>query len=303
MGGCCGSLVSLDKNLDGQVVIITGANTGIGLETARALAHCGATLVLACRSLQRTQPILTELQKQYGEKKILFIPLDLTDLASVKSFVTAFLEKFTRLDILINNAGVMAIPERQETRQGFEMQFGTNHIGHFALTAGLLRVLKSTPNSRVVCVSSMAHKSMCMLSGSGRIHFDNINFVKNYDPWVVYSQSKLANVMFAKELNRRFESENVSCKVVSLHPGVVATELQRHQGCCMNCLKCCFISPVQGAQTTLHCALLDFDKLKGGAYFSSCQEESSSNESNNEQHQKQLWTLTEDLIKEAKFEF
>ncbi len=155
-----------DKNLEGQIVIVTGANTGIGLETVRKLAACHATIVLACRSYERTLPIFEELQRTYGTDKAYFIEVDLSDLDSVQQFVKSFKQQFKQLNILINNAGLI-VDQRKLSKQGFELTLASNHIGHFALTKGLLDILANTPQSRVIAISSSGHHKMPMMAGTG----------------------------------------------------------------------------------------------------------------------------------------
>ena len=204
----------------GKVVIITGANSGLGLEATRALAEKGAHVVMACRDTNKGWAAMAPILDANPAAALEVMPLNLADLNSVRAFTEAFSNKHDRLDILMNNAGVMALPKRWETADGFEMQFGTNHLGHFALTSLLLDHLLSTPSSRVVTVSSNAHKI-------GRIQFDNLNAEKSYSQWGAYGQSKLANLLFAYELQRRFDESDVDTISVAAHPGYAATNLQR----------------------------------------------------------------------------
>ena len=157
----------INTGIDGKVVIVTGANSGIGYEAVRALAHKGATVMMACRNTQKGAAAAQVIKNEKPKGVVKVMQLDLADLSSVKQFVHAFRAEHTQLDLLINNAGVMAIPYKK-TVDGFEMQFGTNHLGHFALTGLLIDLLVSTPNSRVVTVSSFVHNS-------GEINFDDLN--------------------------------------------------------------------------------------------------------------------------------
>jgi NAD(P)-dependent dehydrogenase (short-subunit alcohol dehydrogenase family) len=202
----------------GRVVIVTGGNSGIGYEAALALAGKNAQIVLAARVMDKGEAAARSIREKYLQADVAVMELDLADLKSVRNFVQAFLAKHKRLDILINNAGVMAIPKRK-TVDGFEMQFGTNHLGHFALTGLLLPILKATPNARIVTVSSGVHVS-------GDIHFDDLQWEKKYDRWGAYAQSKLANLLFAYELQRRLSAIGSSLISVGCHPGYAATNLQ-----------------------------------------------------------------------------
>ena len=208
---------------EGRTAIITGANSGIGFEAARVLARKGGRIVLASRNpeknLQARQVILAETP----DARLYTMNLDLADLASIHTFSQEFLEDHNRLDLLINNAGVMALPERRETSDGFEMQFGTNHLGHFALTGLLSEVLIQTPGARVVTISSGAHRF-------GRMNFDDLNSRSSYSRWGAYGQSKLANLLFAFELQRRFEAAGLDVLSVAAHPGYAATNLQSTTG-------------------------------------------------------------------------
>lgn len=201
-----------------RVVIVTGGNSGIGYEAALALAGKNAQVILTARSTDRGNAAARSIREKYPQANVVVMQLDLADLKSVRNFVQAFLAKYKRLDILINNAGVMALPKRK-TADGFEMQFGTNHLGHFALTGLLLPILKATPNGRIVTVSSGVHVS-------GDIHFDDLQWEKSYERWSAYSQSKLANLLFAYELQRRLSATGSSLISVGCHPGYAATNLQ-----------------------------------------------------------------------------
>lgn len=205
-------------DLTGKVIVITGANSGLGLQSTKMLAQKGATVVMACRNMTKAEAAKNEVLNVAPTAQVEVMALDNASLASVKSFADAFKAKYDRLDVLLNNAGVMAIP-RTETADKFEMQIGTNHLGHFALTGHLLDVLINTPNSRVHNVSSSA-------AFSGRINFDDFMSKENYSRWGVYSQSKLANAVFATELNRRLQAAGHATISNSSHPGLVMGNLQ-----------------------------------------------------------------------------
>jgi NAD(P)-dependent dehydrogenase (short-subunit alcohol dehydrogenase family) len=205
-------------NLDGKTFVVTGANSGIGLAAVRELAQKGATVVLACRSVEKGAAAADEIRPSAPRATLDVMSLDLADLSSVRAFAEAFTRAHRRLDVLVNNAGVMALP-RSTTVDGFEMQLGTNHLGHFALTGLLLPMLMSTAAARVVTVSSLAHRI-------GRIDFDDLDGERRYKKWSAYGQSKLANLLFAFELQRRLESAEADAISVACHPGYAATDLQ-----------------------------------------------------------------------------
>ena len=202
----------------GKTVIVTGANSGLGYETALALAAKGAQLVIACRDKSRAELAMRAMRAQIPDAKLEFMALDLADLRSVKKLADDFSAKYPRLDILCNNAGVMALPHRKTT-DGFEMQIGTNHLGHFALTAHLLPVLQQTPGARVVNLSSGFH--WC-----GRIHIADLNLEQGYARWPAYCQSKLATLMFSLELDRRLQRHGIQVLSTAAHPGYAKTNLQ-----------------------------------------------------------------------------
>ena len=205
----------------GKVAIVTGSNTGIGYYMARALASKGASVIMACRNLEKAEVSMLRITDEFPGSKVSVLALDLADLSSVRSFSESFTSEGGRLDILINNAGVM-IPPKSHTKGGFELQFGTNHLGHFALTGHLMPLLESTEGSRVVTVSSIAHNP-------GVIDFDDLNGEsKKYNKWGFYSQSKIANLTFSLELARRLESSGSGVSAIASHPGYSATDLQRY---------------------------------------------------------------------------
>jgi NAD(P)-dependent dehydrogenase (short-subunit alcohol dehydrogenase family) len=202
----------------GRLAIVTGANSGIGYQTARYLARAGATVILACRSAAKGEAARTKIVAENSAAKVEVRVLDVADLDSVRRFAAEFLSEGKALDLLINNAGVMAIPERRTTPQGFEMQFGTNHLGHFALTGLLLPALLRQPKSRVVTVASIAHKG-------GKLNFDDLNAERGYDPRGAYQQSKLANLVFGLEFDRRLRAHSADTASVIAHPGVAVTNI------------------------------------------------------------------------------
>ncbi|MEW4369605.1 oxidoreductase [Paenibacillus kandeliae] len=204
-------------DLTDKRVVITGGSGGLGLETARALAAHGASLILAVRNLKKGHQAAVELLHQYPRSKVEVMHLDLADLESVHQFSQTYIQRYSSLDILINNAGVM-IPPLGRTVQGFELQFGSNHLGHFALTGELLPVLLDTPDSRVITLSSIAARS-------GYIYFNNLNAQIGYSAMKFYGQSKLANLLFARELQKRLQATGASTISIAAHPGVANTNL------------------------------------------------------------------------------
>jgi NAD(P)-dependent dehydrogenase (short-subunit alcohol dehydrogenase family) len=202
-----------------RVAVVTGANGGLGLEVARELARRGAHVVMAARDQAKAQEARASILAEIPDASLEPRPLDLASLASVREAAAATLAGHPRLDVLVNNAGVMGIPERR-TEDGFEMQLGVNHLGHFALTAMLLPALLGSPDARVVSVTSTGRHT-------GRaIDPDNPHLLGRYDPWRAYGQSKLANVHFALELDRRFRAAGVPARSIVVHPGFVNTDLQ-----------------------------------------------------------------------------
>ncbi len=243
--------------LDGKVAVVTGANSGIGYETARALAAHGARVVLACRNADKGEDAVARIRAQHEAAEADFRRLDLGDLSSVREFASAFGNDETRLDILANNAGVMLCPESR-TADGFETQFGVNHLGHFALTGLLLDLLRETAGARVVTVSSVYHKF-------GRIDFDDLNAERRYGRSRAYGQSKLANLLFTLELQRRFERAEVEAIAVAAHPGWTATNLQQHAAPFRVLNPYLAQKPWGGALPTLYAATAP--EVNGGEYF------------------------------------
>ena len=231
----------------GRTAIVTGANSGIGFETARMLALRGANVTLACRSVERASGALGRILGERPPGKVTMETLDLSDLESVAAFAKAFASKNDRLDLLVNNAGVM-VPPLGRTKQGFELQFGTNHLGHFALTARLLPLLEKAPGSRVVVVSST-------MQNIGKIDFDDLNWERrSYSAWLAYGQSKLANMLFALELQRRLAAAGSKVQVTAAHPGWTATDLQRTSALVRVLNPLFAMKPADGALPTLRAA-------------------------------------------------
>jgi NAD(P)-dependent dehydrogenase (short-subunit alcohol dehydrogenase family) len=245
-------------NQKGRVAIVTGSSSGIGYEAARVLANKNAKVIIAVRNVGKGYKAEEKIIKQNKNVDVKVMELDLADLSSIKNFTDQFREEFHRLDILINNAGVM-VPPYSKTRDGFELQMGTNHFGHFALTIQLLDMIKSTTRSRIVNVSSAAHKG-------GNINFNDLNWEsRKYKPWRAYGDSKIANLYFTKELSERLRNNGNNVKVTSAHPGWTATELQRHSGL-TGFFNRFFAMPIeQGVLPTLRAAL--DENANTGDYF------------------------------------
>jgi NAD(P)-dependent dehydrogenase (short-subunit alcohol dehydrogenase family) len=230
----------------GRTAIVTGANSGIGYETALALARKGAHVVLACRSRERGEEALGQIEAARPAGSAELMELDLASLDSVRAFATAFSAAHDRLDLLINNAGLMVPPEGT-TAEGFELQFGVNVVGHFALTGLLLDRLTATTGSRVVTVSSLAHRQ-------GQIDFANLRGEKDYKPMREYMQSKLGDLVFALELQKRLAEAGHDTISVAAHPGLTQTDLQRHSGLWSLVTKLWSNDAATGALPTLYAA-------------------------------------------------
>ncbi|XP_070685703.1 dehydrogenase/reductase SDR family member 13-like [Pempheris klunzingeri] len=281
--------------LHGKTVIVTGSNTGIGKVTAIDLARRGARVILACRSKQRGEAALHEVRRESGSNQVVFMPLDLGSLKSVRSFAETFLKSEARLDVLVNNAGIYL---QGRTEDGLGMMFGVNHIGHFLLTSLLLDRLKQCEPSRVVNVSSVAHNF-------GKIDFDCLNTHKALglgtsfmEVLQVYSDSKLCNVLFTHELAKRLQGTKVTC--FSLHPGAINSELARNTSSVLQLLlkpltAFFFKNTVQGAQTSLHCAVQEGIEPLSGRYFSNCTVREVYDKAKDDAAAKKLWELSERL--------
>lgn len=207
-------------NQTGRIALVTGANSGLGFETTRLLAAKGAHIVMAVRNMSKGETARDAVLKETPTASLELMPLDLGSLNSVREFAQAFLAKYDHLHMLFNNAGVMAMP-RSETEDGFEMQFGVNHLGHFALTGLLLPAIVNTPDARVVTTTSTAQYT-------GDVNFDDLMGEQSYSRYGAYSQSKLANVLFAFELQRKFEQAGVNAQSFTAQPGLAQTELQKN---------------------------------------------------------------------------
>ncbi len=243
----------------GRVAIVTGANSGIGFEAAKALALKGATVVVASRSKPRGDQAVASILEAAPNAAVELKLLDLANLGSVRDFVAAFVDRFDRLDLLLNNAGVMMPRRREETADGFELQFGTNHLGHFALTVQLLELLVATGGSRVVNVSSSAQNL-------GKLDLDDLQWKeRSFNRMASYGASKIANMLFTLELQRRLEDAGMSTIAAACHPGWTSTNLQKTSPL-MRWLNPLFgMKPWQGALPTLYAAVSP--DIVGGGYY------------------------------------
>jgi len=278
----------------GKVIIVTGANSGIGYETAKALAEKSATVVMACRNRDKARRAAEELRRVLPDARLDIIRLDLADLETVHDFAEQFKTRYSRLDLLINNAGIM-IPPYTQTKDGFEVQFGANHLGHFALTGLLLATILATPEARIVNVSSSAHRM-----GSGTIDFENLNAEKGYGASTAYAQSKLANLLFTLELNNHFAELGVDALAAAAHPGWTVTGLQK--GVLHVISRVIGQSPAMGALPTLRAAVAEdvqpndyygpggFMEMRGHP-----QKVDSNTASKDADLAQKLWTVSEEL--------
>lgn len=247
------------------LALITGSTEGIGYEDALALSSAGWRVIIMGRNAQKGAESIAKIHQINPKAKVSFEKIDLADLSSIKAFASGMILKGHAIDLLINNAGIMTPPKRLETADGFELQFGTNHIGHFALTAQLLPLLCKSPGARVVTVSSLANLE-------GVINFDDLQSTSSYNPMKAYSQSKLANLMFALELQRQSEKRDWGIMSIAAHPGISRTNLLitgagrwSVAGMMRTLLPFLFQPPAQGALPTLYAATSP--DAKGGAYY------------------------------------
>ena len=276
--------------MKGKICIVTGGNTGIGKATVEGLARQGATVILACRDLDKGRAAQAEIVAKLPGAEIELMRLDLASLASVREFAKAFTEKHPRLDVLVENAGV-STGKRQLTADGFEMDFGVNHLGHFLLTELLLPTLEASAPSRVVVVASSVHKG-------AKIDFDDLQGEKSWGIVRFYGQSKLCNMLFVRSLAKRLEGKGVV--VNALHPGVIATELARDFPAPLRWMAKLFLkSAEKGARTSIHVATSKEAGDVSGKYFADSKEAKPSPEALDDAVAERLWAESERLIAKA----
>ena len=274
--------------MDNKLAIVTGANSGMGMATVEALSDEGAKVIMLCRSEKRGKEALQKLSEK-KDRQLELMLCDLGEYDSIRSFVSQVKEKYKKIDVLVNNAGFISL-DRQETKEGLERQFGINHIGHFLLTTELISMMDK--GSRIVNVASGAHKT-------GKIHFDDINLTKGYNIIKGYSQSKLANVLFTRELARRLKDKGIT--VNCCHPGAVATNIgiDRETGfgkTITGLLKPFFQTPAEGARTAIFLSTDDSVKDITGEYFYRCKIANSSRRSKDMNLAKKLYEFSEKLV-------
>lgn len=281
--------------MQNKTVLITGGNAGIGLETARALAKQGATVIIVARDATKGQQAVADIQKSTGNQKVSFMKCDLGSQKQVRQLAADFKAKYDRLDVLVNNAGAF-FSEYGETEDGIERQFAINHLGPFLLTNLLLDLLKASAPARIVNVASRAHYR-------GRINFDDLNYKKNYDGFLkAYGQSKLANVLFTNELARRLEGTGVTAN--SLHPGVVATDIALKDSKGIYRFgwwlwKHFMITTEQGAATSIYLASSPEVVGVTGKYFDKCKAQPAAKTALDKNIAQRLWQVSEKLTRLA----
>ncbi|XP_017265982.1 retinol dehydrogenase 12 [Kryptolebias marmoratus] len=284
-GGVCESAV----RLDGKTVLITGANTGIGKETALDLAKRGARVIMACRNVEKGEEAAASIRAAHAEAQVEVRELDLADTCSIHAFAQRFLRDVSHLHVLINNAGVMMCPY-MKTVDGFEMHMGVNHLGHFLLTYLLIGLLKRSAPARIVVVSSLAHNF-------GWIRFHDLHSQGSYNSGLAYCQSKLANVLFSRELARRLRGTNVT--VNSVHPGTVNSDLTRHSTLMtilFTVLSMFLKTPREGAQTSVYCAVAEELHSVSGKHFSDCSPAFVAPQGRSEETARRLWDVSCQLL-------
>jgi len=286
----------MTASMQGKTVLITGANSGIGKETAVALARAGATVVFTSRDPEKGEQAAADIRQRSGAD-VTLMPLDLASFPSIRALAAGFLQRYDELHVLINNAGLI-LTERTETEQGFETTFGVNHLGHFLLTQLLLDRVKTSAPARIINVASNAHRF-----ARGGLDFDDLQLTNSYGGMQAYTRSKLANIYFTRELARRLEDSGVTVNAV--HPGVVATGFARDGDAkglvpwLMGLTRPFYRSPEKGAQTSIFVA--SSAELDGvtGKYFANSKETRPTSVAQDDEAARRLWTASEELIAQA----
>ena len=274
-----------------KTVLITGANSGIGKVAASTLAQKGAHIIMLCRNAQKSEAALKDIVAKSGSNKVDLVLCDLSSQKQIKTAAEQINDRYDRLDVLLNNAGLI-MDERKLTHDGLEYTFGVNHIGHFLLTKLLLANIQQTPNSRIVNVSSEAHRM-------GKLDFDNLQAEKKFSKWKVYGLSKLANILFTFELHRRLQGSDTTANC--LHPGVVGTNFGKDAGKFLGTLiglaRPFLLTPAQGAQTSIYLASAPEVHDISGKYFIKCKPRRASGIAYDVTAAQKLWDLSEGLCR------
>lgn len=293
MPGLWGEVTML-QDMHGKLVVVTGANTGIGKETAKALSDLGAHVVMACRSPERGQAALDELMAVPG-RQLGLMRLDLADLSSVRRFADEFTAQYGRLDVLINNAGVLG-RHHMLTKDGFELQLQTNYLGHFLLTMRLLPLLEAAPQGRVVMLSSIAHTWT-------DIHFEDINLTRDYNRMTGYGQSKLCSLLFCRYLAKQCEAKGLCVSINAAHPGIVASDIIINRSNNMlqyiaKLSRLVLLSAEKGARTSVYLAADDSLDAVSGEYFVRCKIARSSPQSRDMASAERLFEMSKAFCKD-----
>lgn len=297
------SICTSEVRLEGKTVLVTGGNSGIGKECCRDFIKRGARVILACRSTWKGDAAKKEIEEDTGiYGNLIVMNVDLASLRSVRNFAEEFKKNENRLDILLNNAGLTAYPERF-TEDGFEAIMACNHLGHFLLTYLLIDLLKSSAPSRIVNVASAVHFACTDMKFNDFHDKGGCCSCCATDDWVLYARAKAANVMFTQELARKFSGDGITA--YSLHPGVVSTNfLNKFDSCCAGCFYKIIMNPnlrhvktpIQGAQTSLHCCLAEGIESHSGGYFTECKPHGVSKLCRDEENAQKLWNLSNNLV-------
>jgi WW domain-containing oxidoreductase len=297
------SYIDLNSNDSQPIAVVTGGSSGIGIPSVETLARANMKVVLCARNLEAAEEVVASLPKSL-QSNVRIQKLDLSDMASIESAAKEIIQTEGTIDVLLNNAGVMAPPKREATAQNLELQFGTNHVGHHMLTRLLLPNINE--NGRIVTVASTAHSF-------GQLNFANLNYdtdatkeKRKYSSWGAYGQSKLANIIFAKGLSDELKEAGSNIKAVSLHPGVIGTNLWRYSPKWTKPFLNALLTDKtveQGAATNVYCCLVDGDEFEGGEYLMDCniKEPNQSGKDEKGSSRRKLWSATEDIIRNNGF--